>query len=141
MALERLLANYQDGRRQPRGLWGERRYQSPVDRAAGRAKSCSYGGVPQTGRRTRSNEGSSQPVDATKPVDNGIESPGGGVVVPPERHMKVMPEAGWRTGPSGEEVPAPRRCLNQTPRPFIHSMWARLKAGSVCPAAAIPRTS
>ena len=23
MALERLLANYQDGRRQPRGLWGE----------------------------------------------------------------------------------------------------------------------
>jgi len=24
-----------------------------------------------------------------------------------------------RTGTSGEEVPVPRRCLNQNPRPFI----------------------
>ena len=36
--------------------------------------------------------------------------------------MKVMLEDESRTGTSGEEVPVPRRCLNQNPRPFIHSM-------------------
>ena len=68
MALERLLANYQDGRRQPRGLWGE---------------ALAIGGRPSRGPRqifqlrrrpanwkaNAANEGSRQPVDATKTLD------------------------------------------------------------------------